>query len=37
MPLEHTAQMLVFCRQTRALKAIYPSLDGLGSSVMGAL
>lgn len=36
MHLEQTAHMLVFCRQTHALKAIYLSLDGLGSSVMGA-
>lgn len=37
MRLEQTAHMLVFCRQTLALKAIYLSLDGLGSTVMGAL
>lgn len=37
MQLEQTAHMLVFCRQTHALKAIYLSLDGLGSSVMGVL
>lgn len=37
MRLEQTAHMLVFCRQTLALKAIYLSLDGLGSNVMGAL
>lgn len=37
MRLEQTAHMLVFCRQAHALKAIYLSVDGLGSSVMGAL
>lgn len=37
MPLGQTAQMLAFCRQTRALKAISPLLDGLGSSVTVAL